>query len=62
MVKGEWENIGQTSVTAEDNVGASQLFLTGKSGDFIGPHKEKYHSFMFFINIYPVPSVYKAAH
>lgn len=43
MVKGVWKNVGQTSIIAEDNVGASQLFLTGKSGDFLGPHKEKYH-------------------
>lgn len=62
MVKGEWKNVGQTSITAKDNVGASQLFLTGKSGYFLGPHKEKYHSFVFLINTYLVPSVCEAAH
>lgn len=61
MVKGKQINVGQNSGIAKDNVGASQFFLTGKSVDFIGPHKEKCHSFMFLMNNSLAPSMCKAA-
>lgn len=45
-----------------ETLGVSQLFLTEDGVDFMGLNKEKYHSFIFLMSTYLVPSVCKGSH